>query len=72
MAHASHRLLSNTFHGARAGDGDPATSGQYAFGPSLEGITVAAVTLGPGALPVVLAVAMVSATAGDSRGRCSD
>ncbi len=63
MAHVSHRL-SNSFQGALAGGGDPATSPLYVFGPFLKLIVlagVAEVTFGASIWLVVFTVAMVSA-----------
>lgn len=63
MAHVSHKL-SNSFEGALAGGGDPATSPLYVFGPFLRLIVVAgvaSVTFGASIWLVVLTVAMVSA-----------
>ncbi len=62
MAHISHRL-SNSFEGALAGGGDPATSPLYVFGPFLQLIVVAGVariTFGASVWLVVLTVAVVS------------
>lgn len=62
MAHVSHRL-SNSFQGALAGGGDPATSPLYVFGPFLKLIVVAgvgSVTFGASVWLVVLTVATVS------------
>ena len=62
MAHVSHRL-SNSFEGALAGGGDPATSPLYVFGPFLRLIVVAgvaSVTFGASVWLVVLTVATVS------------
>ena len=42
MAHVSHKL-SNSFEGALAGGGDPATSPLYVFGPFLKLIVIAGV-----------------------------
>jgi len=59
----SHKL-SNSFEGALAGGGDPATSPLYVFGPFLKLIVVAGVaqvTFGASVWLVVLTVAMVSA-----------
>jgi hypothetical protein len=59
----SHKL-SNSFQGALAGGGDPATSPLYVFGPFLKLIVVAGVaqvTFGASVWLVVLTVAMVSA-----------
>lgn len=63
MTHVSHRL-SNSFEGALAGGGDPATSPLYIFGPFLRLIVVAGVaqvTFGASVWLVVLTVATVSA-----------
>ncbi len=63
MAHISHRL-SNSFEGALAGGGDPATSPLYVFGPFLQLVVVAGVaqiTFGASVWLVVLTVAVVSA-----------
>lgn len=63
MAHDSHRL-SNSFEGALAGGGDPASSPLYVFGPFLRLIVmvgVAPVTFGASVWMVVLTVAVVSA-----------
>jgi nucleotide-binding universal stress UspA family protein len=63
MAHVSHRL-SNSFQGALAGGGDPATSPLYVFGPFLRLIVVAGVasiTFGASVWLVVITVATVSA-----------
>ena len=63
MAHVSHKLR-NSFEGALAGGGDPATSPLYVFGPFLRLIVVAGVaevTFGASVWLVVLTVAMVSA-----------
>lgn len=63
MAHVS-RKLSNSFEGALAGGGDPATSPLYVFGPFLRLIVVAGVariTFGASIWLVVLTVATVSA-----------
>ena len=63
MQHVSHKL-SNSFEGALAGGGDPATSPLYVFGPILT-LTVAGgvaqVTFGASIWLVVLTVAAVSA-----------
>jgi nucleotide-binding universal stress UspA family protein len=61
--HMSHRL-SNSFQGALAGGGDPATSPLYVFGPFLKLIVlagVAGITFGASIWLVVLTVATVSA-----------
>lgn len=63
MAHVSHKLA-NSFEGALAGGGDPATSPLYVFGPFLRLIVVAGVanvTFGASVWLVILTVAMVSA-----------
>ncbi len=63
MALISHKL-SNSFEGALAGGGDPATSPLYVFGPFLKLIVVAGVariTFGASIWLVVLTVAVVSA-----------
>ncbi len=63
MAHVS-RKLSNSFEGALAGGGDPATSPLYVFGPFLRLIVVAgvaSVTFGASVWLVVVTIAMVSA-----------
>jgi nucleotide-binding universal stress UspA family protein/predicted membrane protein len=63
MAHVSHRL-SNSFQGALAGGGDPATSPLYVFGPFLRLIVVggvASITFGASVWLVVITVATVSA-----------
>jgi nucleotide-binding universal stress UspA family protein len=62
MAHISHRL-SNSFEGALAGGGDPASSPLYVFGPFLQLIVVAGVaqiTFGASVWLVVLTVVVVS------------
>jgi len=59
----SHKL-SNSFEGALAGGGDPATSPLYVFGPFLRLIIVggvASVTFGAAVWLVVFTIAMVSA-----------
>ncbi|MEZ4770996.1 MAG: universal stress protein [Caldilineales bacterium] len=64
MAAPVSRKLSNSFEGALAGGGDPATSPLYVFGPFLQLIVVAgvaAVTFGASIWLVVLTVAAVSA-----------
>ena len=64
MAHVVSRKLSNSFEGALAGGGDPATSPLYVFGPFLKLIVVAGVaqiTFGASVWLVVLTIAMVSA-----------
>jgi hypothetical protein len=63
MAKVSHKLR-NSFEGALAGGGDPATSPLYVFGPFLKLIVVAGVakiTFGASIWMVVLTIAMVSA-----------
>lgn len=63
MAHVSHKL-SNSFEGALAGGGDPATSPLYVFGPFLKLIVlagVAQVTFGATVWLAVFTVIMVSA-----------
>jgi nucleotide-binding universal stress UspA family protein len=63
MASVSHKL-SNSFEGALAGGGDPATSPLYVFGPFLKLIVVAGVaqvTFGASVGLVILTVATVSA-----------
>ncbi|MBX7222814.1 MAG: universal stress protein [Blastocatellia bacterium] len=62
MAHVSHKLT-NSFEGALAGGGDPATSPLYVFGPFLKLIVVAGVahvTFGVSVWMVVVTVAVVS------------
>lgn len=62
MAHVSQRLR-NSFDGALAGGGDPASSPLYVFGPFLKFIVaagVARVTFGASVWLVVLTVVMVS------------
>ena len=64
MAGQVSRRLSNSFEGALAGGGDPATSPLYVFGPFLKLIIVAGVaqiTFGATVWMVVLTVIMVSA-----------
>ena len=64
MAHAVSRKLSNSFEGALAGGGDPATSPLYVFGPFLKLIVaagVAKVTFGASIWLVLLTVAVVAA-----------
>lgn len=64
MAAPVSRKLSNSFEGALAGGGDPATSPLYVFGPFLQLIVVAgvaSVTFGASIWLVVLTVAAVSA-----------
>jgi nucleotide-binding universal stress UspA family protein len=63
MASVSHKL-SNSFEGALAGGGDPASSPLYVFGPFLKLIVVAGVaqvTFGASIWLVILTVATVSA-----------
>ena len=63
MAHVSHKLK-NSFEGALAGGGDPATSPLYVFGPFLKLIVVAGVaqiTFGASVWLVVITIAVVSA-----------
>ena len=63
MARLSHKL-SNSWEGALAGGGDPATSPLYVFGPFLKLIVVAGVaqiTFGASIWLVVLTIAVVSA-----------
>ncbi|MBT3240872.1 MAG: universal stress protein [Chloroflexi bacterium] len=63
MAHVSHKLK-NSFEGALAGGGDPATSPLYVFGPFLKLIVVAGVanvTFGTSVWMVILTIAVVSA-----------
>ena len=63
MAHVSHKLK-NSFEGALAGGGDPATSPLYVFGPFLKLIVVAGVaevTFGASVWMVILTIAVVSA-----------
>ncbi len=62
MAHVSHKLK-NSFEGALAGGGDPATSPLYVFGPFLKLIVVAGVaqvTFGASVWLVVITIAVVS------------
>ncbi len=64
MAHVVSRKLSNSFEGALAGGGDPATSPLYVFGPFLKLIVaagVAKVTFGASIWLVLLTVAVVAA-----------
>ncbi len=64
MAHAVSRKLSNSFEGALAGGGDPATSPLYVFGPFLKLIVaagVAKITFGASIWLVLLTVAVVAA-----------
>ena len=63
MAHVSHKLK-NSFEGALAGGGDPATSPLYVFGPFLKLIVIAGVaniTFGASVWLVVITIAVVSA-----------
>jgi len=63
VAHVSHKLT-NSFEGALAGGGDPATSPLYVFGPFLKLIVVAGVaqiTFGASVWMVILTIAVVSA-----------
>jgi len=63
MSHVSYKLK-NSFEGALAGGGDPATSPLYVFGPFLKLIVVAGVaevTFGASVWLVVLTIAVVSA-----------
>jgi nucleotide-binding universal stress UspA family protein len=63
VAQVSHKL-SNSFEGALAGGGDPATSPLYVFGPFLKLIVVAGVaqiTFGASVWMVVITIAVVSA-----------
>jgi hypothetical protein len=63
VAKVSHKL-SNSFEGALAGGGDPATSPLYVFGPFLKLIIVAGIaqiTFGASVWMVVLTIASVSA-----------
>ena len=63
MAQVSHKL-NNSFEGALAGGGDPATSPLYVFGPFIKLIVVAGVaqiTFGTSVWLVVLTIAVVSA-----------
>jgi nucleotide-binding universal stress UspA family protein len=63
VAHVSHKL-SNSFEGALAGGGDPATSPLYVFGPFLKLIIVAgvaSVTFGASVWLVIVTIAVVSA-----------
>ncbi len=63
MAHVSQKLK-NSFEGALAGGGDPATSPLYVFGPFLKLIVVAGVasiTFGASIWLAVLTIAVVSA-----------
>ncbi len=64
MAGAVSHKLKNSFEGALAGGGDPATSPLYVFGPFLRLIIVAGVaqiTFGASVWLVILTIAMVSA-----------
>jgi nucleotide-binding universal stress UspA family protein len=63
LAHLSHKLK-NSFEGALAGGGDPATSPLYVFGPFLKLIVVAGVaqvTFGASVWLAVITIAVVSA-----------
>ena len=63
MAHVSNKF-SNSFEGALAGGGDPATSPLYVFGPFLKLIVIAGVaqiTFGASVWLVILTIAVVSA-----------
>lgn len=63
MSHVSHKLK-NSFEGALAGGGDPATSPLYVFGPFLKLIVaagVAQVTFGASVWLVVVTIGVVSA-----------
>jgi nucleotide-binding universal stress UspA family protein len=63
LAHISHKLK-NSFEGALAGGGDPATSPLYVFGPFLKLIVIAGVaevTFGASVWLVVITIAVVSA-----------
>ena len=63
MAHVSHKLK-NSFEGALAGGGDPATSPLYVFGPFLKLIVaagVAHITFGATLWMVILTITVVSA-----------
>jgi len=63
LSHVSHKLK-NSFEGALAGGGDPATSPLYVFGPFLKLIVVAGVaqiTFGASVWLVVITIAVVSA-----------
>jgi len=63
LSHVSHKLK-NSFEGALAGGGDPATSPLYVFGPFLKLIVVAEVaqiTFGASVWLVVITIAVVSA-----------
>ncbi len=63
MAQVSHKLK-NSFEGALAGGGDPATSPLYVFGPFLKLIVVAGVaqvTFGASVWLVIMTIAVVSA-----------
>jgi nucleotide-binding universal stress UspA family protein len=63
MAHVTNKLK-NSFEGALAGGGDPATSPLYVFGPFLKLIVVAGVaeiTFGASVWLVILTIAVVSA-----------
>ena len=70
MARLSHKL-SNSWEGALAGGGDPATSPLYVFGPFLKLIVVAGVaqiTFGASIWLVVITIAVVSAMFGHAMG----
>lgn len=63
MANISHKLK-NSFEGALAGGGDPATSPLYVFGPFLKLVVIAGVaeiTFGASIWMVVITIAVVSA-----------
>ncbi len=63
MSHVSHKLK-NSFEGALAGGGDPATSPLYVFGPFLKLIVVAGaaqITFGASVWLVVITISVVSA-----------
>jgi len=63
MAHVSHKLK-NSFEGALAGGGDPATSPLYVFGPFIRLIVVAGVaqvTFGASIWMVIVTITVVSA-----------
>jgi len=63
LSHVSHKLK-NSFEGALAGGGDPATSPLYVFGPFLKLIVVAGVaqvTFGASVWLVVITITVVSA-----------
>ncbi|MCB0120362.1 MAG: hypothetical protein KDD72_15115, partial [Anaerolineales bacterium] len=64
MAHNISHKLKNSFEGALAGGGDPATSPLYVFGPFLKLIVVAGVaqiTFGASIWLAVITIAVVSA-----------